>query len=101
MFQSLTAQRHHLSRSRRRCDDLALDQVFSLKWSLMFLPNHVPTPPTPDSIVSFDLSALYLVSSATSELKEFLARARGGAIRIMKIVIRNGKYEVSLAFAVF
>ncbi|XP_040889529.1 twinfilin-2-like isoform X1 [Toxotes jaculatrix] len=27
--------------------------------------------------------------NATSELKEFLARARGGAIRIMKIVIRN------------
>ncbi|XP_029357473.1 twinfilin-2-like isoform X2 [Echeneis naucrates] len=27
--------------------------------------------------------------NATSELKEFLARARGGAIRIMKIIIRN------------
>uniref|UniRef100_A0AAQ4RC91 Twinfilin actin-binding protein 2b n=1 Tax=Gasterosteus aculeatus aculeatus TaxID=481459 RepID=A0AAQ4RC91_GASAC len=27
--------------------------------------------------------------NATSELKEFLARARGGTIRIMKIVIRN------------
>lgn len=60
-----------------------------------------PNPPTPDSIVSFDLPALYLVSSATFELKEFLARARGGAIRIMKIVIRNGKHEVSLAFAAF
>uniref|UniRef100_A0A8C5I4R2 WD repeat-containing protein 82-like n=1 Tax=Gouania willdenowi TaxID=441366 RepID=A0A8C5I4R2_GOUWI len=33
--------------------------------------------------------AHHLVSTATSELKEFLARARGGAIRIMKIIIRN------------
>lgn len=34
-----------------------------------------------------------LILSATSELKEFLARARGGSIRIMKIIIRNGKCD--------
>lgn len=55
-------------------------------------------PPPPLPILSFDLSALYLVTLATSELKEFLARARGGAIRIMKIVIRNGKHEMFLVF---
>lgn len=62
-----------------------------------YLPNSVSfafNPPIP----SFDLSALYLVTLATSELKEFLAQAKGGAIRIMKIVIRNGKHETSLIF---
>lgn len=74
-------------------DELALDQILSLKWR--FSGSHHPTPQplaTHHSILSFDSSALYLVSSATSELKEFLARARGGAIRIMKIVIRNGEH---------
>lgn len=89
-----------LSHSGRWCDYLAVDQIFSLKWSLRFLPTQLCLtcfqPPLP--ILSFDLSALYLVTLATSELKEFLARARGGAIRIMKIVIRNGKHEMFLVF---
>lgn len=65
-----------------------------------YLPNSVSLAfnPPPPPILSFDLSALYLVTLATSELKEFLARARGGAIRIMKIVIRNGKHEMFLVF---
>ncbi|XP_013861844.1 twinfilin-2 isoform X1 [Austrofundulus limnaeus] len=42
------------------------------------------------------LSALYLVSAATFELKEFLARARGGSIRILKIVIRNEELVLDL-----
>lgn len=58
-----------------------------------YLPNSVWLAFNAPSTV-FDLSALYLVTLATSELKEFLARARGGAIRIMKIVIRNGKHWV-------
>lgn len=47
-------------------------------------------------ILSFDLFASYLVTVATSELKEFLAQARGGGIRIMKIVIRNGKRHLKV-----
>lgn len=42
-------------------------------------------------ILSFDLSALYLVASATPQLKDFLTQAKGGDIRIVKIVIKNGK----------
>lgn len=76
------------------CDCLAVDQIFSLKWSLRFLPTQLCLTCFQPPILSFDLSALYLVTLATSELKEFLARARGGAIRIMKIVIRNGKHLV-------
>lgn len=67
--------------------------MFSLKWRIS--GSHHPAPQalvTHHSILSFDSSALYLVSSATPELKDFLARARGGAIRIMKIVIRNGEH---------
>lgn len=55
--------------------------------------SHLLSPPPPPNL-SFDLSALYLVTLATSELKEFLAQAKGGAIRIMKIVIRNGKHDL-------
>lgn len=64
--------------------------------SVSYLPNSVSLTFNP--ILSFDLSLLYLVTLATSELKEFLARARGGAIRIMKIVIRNGKHEMFNVF---
>lgn len=60
--------------------------------SLAFNPQ--PPTPNPHPNLSFDLSALYLVTLATSELKAFLAQARGGAIRIMKIVIRNGKHDL-------
>lgn len=80
-----------LSHFRWWRDYLAVDQIFSLKWSLRFLPTQLCLTCFQPPILSFDLSALYLVTLATSELKEFLARARGGAIRIMKIVIRNGK----------
>lgn len=78
-----------LSPLRWLCDYLAVGQVSSLKWSLGFLPTCVSLAFNPP-IFSFDLSALYLVTLASSELKEFLAQARGGAIRVMKIVIRNG-----------
>lgn len=42
-------------------------------------------------MLSFDFSASYLVTPATAELKDFLSRTRGGDIRVVKIVIRNGK----------
>lgn len=45
-------------------------------------------------ILSFDFSTLYLVAPATPELKDFLTQARGGDVRIVKIVIRNGKGSV-------
>lgn len=87
-----------LSHCRWWRDYLAVDQIFSLKWSLRFLPTQLCLTCFQPPILSFDLSALYLVTLATSELKEFLARARGGAFRIMKIVIRNGKHEMFPVF---
>lgn len=78
-----------------------MDQIFSLKWSLRFLLTQLCLTCFQPPILSFDLSGLYLVTSATSELKEFLARARGGDIRIMKIVIINGKHKRFLLFRHF
>ena len=73
-----------------------MDQIFLPEEESQVLTNSVCLACFQPPILSFDLSALYLVTLATSELKEFLARARGGAIRIMKIEIRNGEHVCPL-----
>lgn len=66
------------------CEYLAVGPIFTHKWS--------PRSFLTKLFHCFEF-ALSLVYAATFELKEFLARARGGSIRILKIVIRNGNSD--------
>lgn len=38
---------------------------------------------------------MFLVLSATDELKEFFAKARAGSVRLIKVVIEDGEWPLS------
>lgn len=66
---------------------------FSALFLINILPHHLSPRPVSEQhlLWPFDLITMFLVLSATTELRDFFAKARNGSVRLIKVIIEEGK----------